>query len=57
MALAIYQYESVTGIHLSPQTEAPTFLLIPSLQVVTEHWLWLPCIIYQIPTSYLFYMW
>ena len=57
MALAIHQYESVTGIHVSPHPEAPTFLLTPSLQVVTERWLWVPCIIYQTPTSYLFYMW
>ena len=35
MALAIHQYESVTGIHVSPHPEAPTLLLTPSLQVVT----------------------
>ena len=33
-----------------------TFLPTPSLQVVTKHWLWVPCIILQTPTGYLFYI-
>ena len=37
MVFAIHQYESGIDIHVSPHPEAPTFLLTPSLQVVTEH--------------------
>ena len=32
----------------------PTFLPTPFLQVVTKHWLWVPCIIHQTPTDHLF---
>ena len=34
-----------------------TSVPLPSLQVVTEHQLWVPCIIHQTPTGYLLYMW
>ena len=36
-----------------PSISPPT----ASLQVVTEHWLWVPCVIRQTPTGYLFYVW
>ena len=37
----------------SPSTSHP---ILP-LQVVTEHWIWAPSIIQQIPTGHLFYIW
>ena len=38
---------------LNPSPLLPT----PSLQIVPEHWLWVPYIIHQTPTGYLFYIW
>ena len=36
--------------------DPPTSCSTPSFQVVTEHQLWVPCIIRQTPTGYLFYI-
>ena len=41
----------------SPWTLRPTSHLIPSLEVVTEHQVWVPCVIQQISVAYLLYMW
>ena len=35
----------------------PTSLPTPSLQVVTDLQLWVPCIIHQTLTGYLLYIW
>ena len=43
MVFAKHQYELAIGIH------GPTL----SLQVVTEHQLWVPCVIHQTPPGYL----
>ena len=44
MVSAIHQYESTTGIHMSPLSwiPLPLFLPIPPLSGVTEHWAELP---------------
>ena len=52
MVFVIHQYESTIVIHVS-LPPPPTL----SLQVVTEHWIWVPCVIYQTHTDYLFYIW
>ena len=58
MVFAMYQYESTIGIHVSPPPELPpTFLSNPSLQVVTDHWLWVPCFMHQTGTDCLLYIW
>ena len=52
MAFAKHKHESATSIRI------PSFLNpLPtlSLQVVTEHRLWVPCIIHQTPTGYFAY--
>ena len=54
MVSAIHQHESATGIHMFPPS---TSLPIPPLSLVTEHQLWVPCVIQQIPTGYLLYIW
>ena len=53
MVSATHQHELATGIDVT----LPTSLPIPSLQVVTDHQLWVPCIIHQTHTGYLFYIW
>ena len=53
MVSATHQHELATGIDVI----LPTSLPIPSLQVVTDHQLWVPCIIHQTLTGYLFYIW
>ena len=40
----------------SPLNPSPTFLPVPSFQVVTEHRLWVPCVIHQTLRGYLFYI-
>ena len=39
---------------LNPIPASPLILL---LQIVTDHWLWVSCIICRISTGYLFYIW
>ena len=56
---AIHQYESAMGTHVStpilnpPPTSRPTAWL----QMATEHGFWVPCVMHQTPTGYLFYRW
>ena len=58
MTSAIHQHELAIGRYdPSVLNFLPTFLLIPFFSVVTKHQLWVPCIIQQIPTGYLFYIW
>ena len=59
MASAIYQHESAIGIHMPPSLLSlpPISFFIPSLWVIVEYQLWIPCIIQQIPNGYLFYIW
>ena len=46
------------GEHVYPCPEPPpTFLPTPSLWVVPEHWLWVPCFMHWICTGHLFYIW
>ena len=47
-----HRYTYVPSLYNLP----PTFLPIPPLWIVTDHQLWAPCIIQQIPTGYLFYI-
>ena len=56
MDFALHQYESATAIQMYPPswTPLPTSLPTVSLQIVTEHQFWVPCIINQTFTGYLF---
>ena len=57
MVFAIHQHESAIGIHVPPlPNPSLTSLPTPSQQVVTEHRLWVPYIMPQTPTGYLFYI-
>ena len=47
-----HRYTYVSCILNPPPTSLPTL----TLQVVPEPWLWVPCIIYQTHTGYLFYI-
>ena len=51
MVFAIHQYELTIGIQVCPLP------FTPSLQVVTEQQLWVPCITHETCTGYLFYIW
>ena len=57
MVFAIHQYELAIGILVFPSILKPplTSLPTPSLQVVTEHRLWMSCVIHQTPTDYFTY--
>ena len=58
MVFAIHQCELAIGIHVFPHPEiAPTYLPTLALQVVTERWPWVPCVIHQTHTGYLYYRW
>ena len=53
MVLAIHRHELTTGIHvLPPPTSPPT----PSLWVVPEHWLWVPCFMRRTCPGHLYYI-
>jgi len=59
---AIRQQESAIGIHVSPPHRhhpepPPSCLPTPSLRVLTEHQLWVPCFMHRTPTGCLFYLW
>ena len=48
----IHQYTYVPSF----LNHSPTSHPVPPLHVVTELWIWAPCVIQQISTGYLFYM-
>ena len=51
-------WTELIGIHVSPPSWTPSSSLPTlSLQIVTEHQSWVPCIIRQTRTGYLFYIW
>ena len=55
VVFAIYRHEWATGLHVSPHLEPPPISLpIPSLWVVPEHLLWVPCFMHQIYIGHLF---
>ena len=50
--------ESTMGAHVFPHPELPShFPPTPSLWVVPEHFLWVPCFMDQTCTGHLFYIW
>ena len=53
LVFAIRQYELAIGTHVSLPPSSP---LTPPLQIITERWFWVPCIIHQTPTGYVFYV-
>ena len=58
MVFAIHQHESAAGIHVFPPSwPPPTSHPVPSLPVVSEHWLWVPCFTHRTCTGHLFYIW
>ena len=53
MVFAIHQYESATSTHVSPHPETPPISLpTPSVWVVPEHWLWVPCFVHRTCTDH-----
>ena len=53
MVFAIPQRESATGARVSPILKPPSHPT-PTLWVVPEHWLWVPCFMHQTCTGHLF---
>ena len=58
MVFAIHQHELATGMHVSPPcwTPLPPHSPSPSSRL-SEFWLWVPCIIHQLPTGFLLHIW
>ena len=57
VVFVIYQHKSATGVDVSPHPEPPlTSLLTPSLWVVPEHWLWVPCLIHWTCPGHLWHL-
>ena len=49
MVFVTFQHELATGTHVPPSlSPPPTSLLTPTLWVVPEHWLWVPCFMHQL---------
>ena len=54
---AIYQHESAIGIRVSLLNLPPTTHPTPPHRGVTEHLIGAPCVIWHLPTGWLFHTW